>query len=67
MAVIIEGFAVILKRSTVGDVYPGGLQKLLDDSPVPTICPDEYIINISFMDPRDLDAYTSDLETQGFV
>ncbi len=65
MSVLIEGFNVVAKRSTVSERYPGGFASFLEDCPVAAVCADDYIVRVGFMDPRDLDAYAAALEDNG--
>jgi hypothetical protein len=49
MAILLDGFSVIIRRSTIERKYPGGLRAYERDGPNATYCADEQLCRVSFM------------------
>jgi hypothetical protein len=67
MAVLIEGISVVVRRSRIDVLYPGGWDAFVSDCPNRTLCADEDLARVGFMDPTDVEAFVKRLESFGFV
>ena len=67
MAVLIEGYSVIVRNSTVVAKYPGGLEGYRRDCPNATFCSDAHISRIGFMVRHDADAFVAQLSARGLM
>jgi len=66
MAVLVEAISVVIRRETIEEKYPGGVDQYAKDCPNRTICIDEEIVRVGFMTPADTCAFIGDLERLGF-
>ena len=67
MAVLIEAISVVIRRETIADKYPGGLNQYVEDCPNPrTLCMDEELVRVGFMTGRDASDFIASLEREGF-
>lgn len=67
MAVLIEGFSVVIRNATVAEKYPGGVDAFRADSPNATFCTDEHLSRVGFMVPHDADVFVAQLAALGFT
>jgi len=66
MAVLIEAYSVVIRRETIAEKYPGGLEQYVNDCPNRTLCMDEEIVRVGFMSPVDMTTFIENLERIGF-
>lgn len=66
MAVLIEGISIVIRRKTIDEKYPGGWDGFVEDAPNRTLCADDKIARLGFMDPNDAESYIKGLEKIGF-
>ena len=66
MAVLVEAISIIIRRETIDEKYPGGVDQYIKDSPNGTFCMDEEITRVGFMSPDDVDAFIENLELLEF-
>jgi tetratricopeptide (TPR) repeat protein len=67
MAVIIEGFSVVVRNSTLADKYPGGVEGYHRDCPNGTFCADESVSRVGFMARSDADRFVAELAEKGLT
>ena len=67
MAVLIEGFSVVIRNATVAETYPGGFDAFRADSPNATFCTDEHLCRVGFMMSSDADVFVAQLAALGFT
>ncbi len=67
MAVLIEGFSVVVRNSTLEAKYPGGVEGYRRACPNRTFCQDEWLSQISFMVPSDADVFVAQLAAKGLT
>ena len=67
MAVLIEGISVVIRKETVTQKYPGGLEAFAKACPNNTLCVDEDLIRVGFMAPADTKQFVEELETHGIT
>ena len=65
MAVLVEAFNVIAKKSAVESKYPGGLSGYIADCPNETFCQDEYLCRIGFGNAEDAEKWAAHLMNSG--
>lgn len=66
MAVLIEAVSVVIRIETIADKYPGGLEQYIKDFPNRTLCMDEDIVRVGFMDSNDAGEFIDSLVSLGF-
>jgi hypothetical protein len=66
MAVLIEAVSVVIRVETIEEKYPGGLEQYIKDSPNRTLCMDEDIVRLGFMDSNDAGEFIDSLVSLGF-
>jgi hypothetical protein len=66
MAVLIEGYSVVIRLETIAEKYPGGVDQYIHDCPNGTLCMDEEIVRVGFMSAEDMNAFIRSLERLGF-
>ena len=66
MAVLIEAISVVIRRETIADKYPGGLNQYVEDSPNRSLCMDEELVRVGFMIAGDASDFIASLEREGF-
>jgi len=67
MAVLVEGFSVIVRRDAIERKYPAGWDAFAGDVPNGTLCADEKIARVGFMTWDDTKHYIAFLERRGLV
>ena len=67
MAVVIEGFSVIIRRDAIQARFPGGWEAFSRQAPNATLCSDGQVVRVAFMHPRDIEAYVTSLENRGLI
>jgi tetratricopeptide (TPR) repeat protein len=67
MAVIVEGYSVIVRNSTLAAKYPGGMEGYRRDCPNATFCSDAHLSRIGFMVHRDADVFVAQLAARGLM
>jgi len=65
MAVLIEGYSVIIKSAAADQKWPGGWSAFNEAIPNKTMCIDDYLIRVGFMNYNDVLAYCALLEENG--
>ena len=67
MAVLVEGFSVIVRRDAIERTYPGRWDAFAREVPNQTLCADEKIARVGFMAWDDMKHYIAFLESRGLV
>lgn len=67
MAVLIEGFSVVVRNATLDARYPGGVAGFRGDSPNATFCTDGTLSRVGFMARPDADAFVAGLAAVGLT
>jgi hypothetical protein len=67
MAVLIEGFSVVVRNSTLDAKYPGGVGGYRRDCPNRTFCADERLSQIGFMVRSDAEVFVTQLAAKGLT
>jgi hypothetical protein len=67
MAVLLEGFGVVVRNATLGEKYPGGQAAYAADCPNATLCSDGVLTRVGFMHPDDVEKFVTRLAGLGFV
>jgi len=65
MAVLIEAYSVIIQRASIALRVPGGWGAFLAIVPNGTLCYDDYLVRVGFMDQRDVKTFVDLLERHG--
>ncbi len=65
MPVLVEAISVIVQNETIAEKYPCGLAGYWMQCPNGTICGDEYIVRVGFMNSEDAEAFVERLESVG--
>jgi tetratricopeptide (TPR) repeat protein len=67
MAVLIEGFSVVVRNSTLDARYPGGVEGYRRDCPNDSFCADECLSRVGFMVPGDAQVFVAQLAEKGLT
>src|SRR5262249_39610412 len=67
MAVLIEGFSVVVRKSTLAAKYPGGVEGYRRDCPNGSFCADECLSRVGFMVRSDADVFVAQLAGEGLM
>lgn len=67
MAVLIEGYSLIVRNSTLEQKYPGGLAGYRHDCPNGSFCADESLCRVGFMVRDDADVFIAQLAARGLT
>jgi hypothetical protein len=67
MAVLVEGISVIVRRDALERKLKGGWPAFVSTVPNGTLCADDYIARIGFMDPSDVKQFVDGLERCGLT
>ena len=67
MAVLVEAISVIVRRDSIESKYRGGWVGFVNDSPNSTLCADDEIARVGFMDPSDVRSFVFNLEREGLT
>ena len=67
MAVLVEAISVVIRRSAIEALYPGGWDSFAANAPNSTLCADRRLARVGFMQPTDVEAFIRELERTGFV
>jgi hypothetical protein len=67
MAVLVEAISIIVRRETIEEKYPGGVDRYAEDCPNGTFCMDKDIARVGFMSPEDVDVFIDNLELLGLT
>ena len=65
MAVLIEAISVIVRRDAISTKYQGGWPAFVSDAVNATLCSDDDIARVGFMNPADVETYIALLEGRG--
>ena len=65
MAVLLEAISVIVKRSSINLLFPGGWELFKEIVPNNTLCFDNEIARVGFMHTDDVESFVKKLETMG--
>jgi hypothetical protein len=66
MAVLVEAISVVIRRETLAEKYPGGMDQYIQDCPNGSLCMDDDIVQVGFMYSDDAHAFIGNLESLGF-
>jgi tetratricopeptide (TPR) repeat protein len=67
VAVLIEGFSVVVRNATLAAKYPGGTDAYARDCPNNTFCADEHVSRVGFMHPSDAERFIAELAAKGLT
>src|SRR5262249_51907298 len=67
MSVLIEGFSVVVRNSTLAARYPEGVAGYQRDCPNGTFCADEHLSRVGFMLQRDAEVFVAQLAAKGLM
>ena len=67
MAVLVEAISVIVRRDSINRSYIGGWAGFLSHVPNSTLCADNELARVGFMDPKNVERFISDLQHHGLV
>ena len=67
MAVLIEGYSVVVRNSTIAAKYPGGVEGYERDCPNGSFCSDAHLSRVGFMVNGDADYFVAELAAKGLT
>lgn len=66
MAVLVEGCSVVMRTSSIGVSYPGGIEGYRRDCPNDSFCTDGELVRVGFDSPQELGHWVERLFAYGF-
>jgi hypothetical protein len=67
MAVLVEGISAVVRRRAIGTKISGGWDRFRSLVPNATLCFDEDLARVGFMDPRSVSEFIRRLESEGLI
>ena len=67
MAVLVEAISVVIRIQPLLERFPGGWDAYKAIVPIKTLCADNEVARIGFMNPRDVEYFVKRIEQSGFV
>jgi hypothetical protein len=67
MAVLVEAISVIVRLDTIRNQYPGGWPAFEKDVPNKTLCCDNELARVGFMNPKDCKSFVDGLGRVGII
>lgn len=67
MAVLVEGTSVIVRRSSISQKMPGGWSAFVSLAPNSTMCADDDLARVGFLELNEAQAFVERLEAEGLV
>jgi len=67
MAVLCEALSVVVRRDSIAAYFRGGWERFLRDAPNATVCYDDELVRVGFLDPKLVGEYVELLESQGLM
>ena len=65
MAVLIEAISVVIRADALVKKFPGGWEAFKFIVPNKTLCADDEIVRVGFMNPKDVEFFINKLESAG--
>lgn len=62
MAVLLEAISVVIRRSVITDRFPGGWNEFVLLVPNATLCADDHVARVGFMQPSEVEDFVVALE-----
>jgi len=67
MAVLVEGISVLVRKDAIKNKMQGGWQRFLLTVPNSTLCYDDELARVGFMDPTATGEFIEELESMGLT
>jgi hypothetical protein len=67
VAVLIEGYSVVVDAASIIDKYPGGWENFKMNVPNRTLCNDGDLVRLGFMHPEDAEDFLQSHVSLGFI
>jgi hypothetical protein len=67
MAVSIEAISVVVRRDAIDRTFDGGWSAFVSSVPNATLCTDDQLARVGFMDPKAVENFVKVLEAAGLV
>jgi tetratricopeptide (TPR) repeat protein len=67
MAILIEGFSVVVRNSVLDARYPGGVERYRQDCPNGSFCADDSLSRVGFMVRSDAEVFVAQLAEKGLT
>jgi len=67
VAVLLEAISVVVRRSVIDERFPGGWNEFVLFVPNATLCADDYLARVGFMQPSEVEDFVVALETHNIV
>jgi hypothetical protein len=67
MAVLCEALSVVVRRDSTAAYFNGDLEKFLLDVPNATVCYDDGLVRVGFLDSKLVGEFVELLESQGLL
>jgi hypothetical protein len=67
MAVLVEAISVVVRRDAIDRCFDGDWRAFVSWVPNVTLCADDQLARVGFMDPKAVEKFVTGLETAGLV
>ena len=67
MAVLIEVISVVVRRDAIDRTFDGGWRAFVSSVPNATLCTDDQLVRVGFMEPKAVEKFVKVLEAAGLV
>jgi len=67
MAVLIEAISVVVRRTAIEATYPGNWESFRLRAPNATLCADDNLARVGFMQPSDAESFVNELAQHGLI
>src|SRR5260370_3074825 len=67
MAVLVEAISVVVRRDAIDRAFDGGWRAFVSRLPNATLCTDDQLARVGFMDPKAVENFVKGLEAAGLV
>ena len=67
MAVLLEAISVVVRRDVIDSRFPGGWNEFVLFVPNATLCADDHLARVGFMQPSEVEDFVVALEAHGIL
>ena len=67
MAVLIEGISVVVKRSSIDQLFAGGWESFVEAVPNSTLCVDAHLARVGFLSPQETETFVQRLVSKALT
>ncbi len=65
MALLAEAISVVIRRPAIDAHFPGGWQAFVEAAPNQTLCADDHLVRLGFIEPAEVEDFVNALGAHG--